>query len=122
MPTLIIVNDPKDWPLRFEGVELVSAKTYLTDGRYSNMRDAKIFNLCRSYRYQSIGYYVSLLAEARHHRPVPTITTIQDLKSQSIVRVYSDELDELMQKNLVTASVERVCAQHILRQKPCQKI
>ena len=100
MPTLIIVNDPKDWPLRFEGVELVSAKTYLTDGRYINMRDAKIFNLCRSYRYQSIGYYVSLLAEARHHRPVPTITTIQDLKSQSIVRVYSDELDELMQKNL----------------------
>jgi len=100
MSTLIIVNDTQDWPLKFEGVELVSARTYLTESRYSNMRDAKIFNLCRSYRYQSIGYYVSLLAEARHHRPVPTITTIQDLKSQSIVRVYSDELDELMQKNL----------------------
>ncbi|MDH4233362.1 MAG: RimK-like ATPgrasp N-terminal domain-containing protein, partial [Nitrospirota bacterium] len=52
------------------------------------------------YRYQSIGYYVSLLAEARRHKPVPTITTIQDLKSQSIVRAYSDELDELMQKSL----------------------
>ena len=102
MPILIIVNDPKDWPLQFEGVELVSAKTYLTDARYINMRDAKVFNLCRSYRYQSIGYYVSLLAEARHHKPVPTITTIQDLKSQSMVRAYSDELDDIIQKSLAS--------------------
>ena len=102
MPVLIIVNDPKDWPLKIDGVELVAAKTYLTDSRYSNMRGAKIFNLCRSYKYQSIGYYVSLLAEARHHKPVPTITTIQDLKSQGIMRVYSDELDELIQKSLAS--------------------
>jgi glutathione synthase/RimK-type ligase-like ATP-grasp enzyme len=100
VPTLIVVNDPKDWPLQLEGVELVPAKVYLSDARYINMRDAKVFNLCRSYRYQSIGYYVSLLAEARRHKPVPTITTIQDLKSQSIVRTYSDELDDLIQKSL----------------------
>jgi glutathione synthase/RimK-type ligase-like ATP-grasp enzyme len=100
VPTLIVVNDPKDWPLQLEGVELVPAKTYLSDARYINMRHAKVFNLCRSYRYQSIGYYVSLLAEARRHKPVPTITTMQDLKSQSIVRAYSDELDDLIQKSL----------------------
>jgi glutathione synthase/RimK-type ligase-like ATP-grasp enzyme len=100
VPILIIVNDPKDWPLQIAGADLVSAKTYLTDSRYIDLRNAKVFNLCRSYRYQSIGYYVSLLAEARHHKPVPTITTMQDLKSQSIVRVYSDELDDLIQRNL----------------------
>jgi glutathione synthase/RimK-type ligase-like ATP-grasp enzyme len=99
-PTLIVVDDLKDWPLQLEGVELVPAKSYLTDARYMNMRDAKVFNLCRSYRYQSIGYYVSLLAEARRHKPVPTITTMQDLKSQSIVRAYSGELDGLVQKSL----------------------
>lgn len=102
MSILIIVNDPKDWPLLIEGAEIVAAKTYLTDSSYSNMRGAKIFNLCRSYKYQSIGYYVSLLAEARHHKPVPTITTMQDLKSQSIVKVYTDELDELIQKNFAS--------------------
>ena len=102
MSILIIVNDPKDWPLQIEGAEIVAAKTYLTDSSYSNMRGAKIFNLCRSYKYQSIGYYVSLLAEARHHKPVPTITTMQDLKSKSIVRVYSDEMDELIQKNFAS--------------------
>lgn len=102
MSILIIVNDPRDWPLQIEGAEIVAAKTYLTDSSYSNMRGAKIFNLCRSYKYQSIGYYVSLLAEARHHKPVPTITTMQDLKSKSIVRVYSDEMDELIQKNFAS--------------------
>jgi glutathione synthase/RimK-type ligase-like ATP-grasp enzyme len=100
LPILIVVDDPGDWPLHLEGAELVSAKAYLTDPRYIDMREAKVFNLCRSYRYQSVGYYVSLLAEARRHKPVPTITTIQDLKNQSIVRGYAEELEELIQKNL----------------------
>ncbi len=47
----------------------------------------KLFNLCRSYRYQSSGYYVSLLAEARGHKPQPNVTAIQDLKSQTVVRL-----------------------------------
>ena len=100
MPILIIVNDPKDLTFRFEGVELVAAKTYLTDSRYAVMHGAKVFNLCTSYRYQSTGYYVSLLAAARGHKPVPNITTIQDLKSQTLVRLTSEELDELIGKSL----------------------
>jgi len=64
------------------------------------MKGARVFNLCRSYRYQSTGYYVSLLAAARGHKSVPSITTIQDLKSQAIVRVVSWELEEMMQKSL----------------------
>lgn len=100
MPILIIVNDPKDLPLKFEGVELVAAKTYLSDSRYALMRGAKVFNLCTSYRYQSTGYYVSLLAAARGHKPVPNITTIQDLKSQTLVRLASEDLDELIRKSL----------------------
>jgi glutathione synthase/RimK-type ligase-like ATP-grasp enzyme len=100
MPILIVVNNPNHWPLHVPGVELVAARSYLTDPKYSDLRGAKVFNLCRSYRYQSIGYYVSLLAEARGHKPLPSISTIQDLKSQSMVRFVSDELDELIQKNL----------------------
>jgi glutathione synthase/RimK-type ligase-like ATP-grasp enzyme len=98
--TLIVVNDPEDWPLALTGVELVPARVYLTDPHYSDMRGTRVYNLCRSYRYQSLGYYVSLLAEARGHRPLPSVTTVQDLKSQTIVRVASEELDELIQKSL----------------------
>ena len=99
-PILIIVNDPRELPLRFEGYELVSARAYLTDRRYADMKGVKVFNLCRSYRYQSTGYYVSLLAAARGHKPIPNISTIQDLKSQTIIRIASEELDELIQKSL----------------------
>lgn len=100
LPILIVVNDPGELPLRFEGCELVSAKNYLTDPAYALMRGAKVFNLCRSYRYQSTGYYVSLLASARGHKPIPSISTIQDMKTQAILRFASEELEELIQKSL----------------------
>lgn len=97
---LIVTNRPKDWPAEFENVSIVDARTYLTDPSYSELRGAKVFNLCRSYRYQSIGYYVSLLAEARGHKPLPSISTLQDIKTQAIVRLVSSELDELIGHSL----------------------
>jgi len=99
-PILIVVNDPAELPLRFEGCELVPAREYLTDRKYADMKGVKVFNLCRSYRYQSTGYYVSLLATARGHKPIPNISTIQDLKSPSIIRIASEELEEFIQKSL----------------------
>jgi glutathione synthase/RimK-type ligase-like ATP-grasp enzyme len=100
MQNLIVVNNPKDWTFQIRGVELVSARSYLTDETFSQMRQARVFNLCKSYRYQSIGYYVSLLAAARGHKPLPNISTIQDLKSQTLVRFVDDELDEVIQRSL----------------------
>jgi glutathione synthase/RimK-type ligase-like ATP-grasp enzyme len=107
MHSLVIVNKPKDWKLNIPGVEVVAAKAYLTDSKYSEIRNARIYNLCQSYRYQGLGYYVSLLAEARGHRSIPNITTIQDLKSQSIIRIISDELDQLTQRSLVRLKSNR---------------
>ncbi len=97
MLTLVIVDNPKDWNLNILDVEVVAAKAYLTDGRYSEIRNARIYNLCKAYRYQGLGYYVSLLAEARGHRAFPNVTTIQDLKLQSVFRGMSDEIDQLIQ-------------------------
>jgi glutathione synthase/RimK-type ligase-like ATP-grasp enzyme len=100
MPILFIVNKPRNWPLHVPGVEVVAARSYLTDPRFSQTRNVKVFNLCRSYRYQSLGYYVSLLASARGHKPLPSIATIQDMKSVSIVRLLSDDLEEVIQQSL----------------------
>jgi DNA-binding transcriptional MocR family regulator len=50
--------------------------------------------LCDSYRYQSLGYYVSLLAEARGHRPLPRAQTIEDLQSPNLVRLHREALAE----------------------------
>ncbi|MFN7096711.1 MAG: RimK family protein [Gammaproteobacteria bacterium] len=98
MRNLVVVNKSSDWIYDTENIEIVSAKTYLTDSNYAELRNIRVFNLCRSYKYQSNGYYVSLLAEARGHKVFPSITTIQDLKSLSITRVISDEIDDMIQR------------------------
>ena len=98
MSILLVVNNTKNWPLHIPGVEVITARAYLTDPAFSDDHTAKVFNLCRDYSYQSTGYYVSLLAAARGHKPLPDINTIQDLKSQHVVRALSDDLEEQIEK------------------------
>ncbi|MHB9117524.1 MAG: RimK family protein [Burkholderiales bacterium] len=100
MNILIVVNNPHDWPLDIPGVTVVPARAYLTDPAYGNDRYARVFNLCKTYRYQSLGYYVSLLAEARGHKPLPRANTLEDMQSQNLVRHLTENLDELIQKSL----------------------
>ena len=100
MKIYFVVNNPQSWPQDIPGVEIISAKAYLTDAKYSSERSAKVINLCRSYRYQTSGYYVSLLAAARGHKPLPSVQTIQDLKSPTMTRIVSSELEELIQHSL----------------------
>jgi glutathione synthase/RimK-type ligase-like ATP-grasp enzyme len=97
MTILLVVNNPTSWPLHIPGVVVTSARSYLTDPAYSEDRSAKVFNLCRSYSYQSSGYYVSLLAAARGHKPLPDVNTIQDMKSQYVVRALSEDMEEQIQ-------------------------
>lgn len=100
MRSLIVVERPNLWPLNVPDAEVVPARQYLTDPRFVELRHARVFNLCRSYSYQSLGYYVSLLAAARGHRPMPSITTIQDLRLSAVVRIISEDIEALVQRSL----------------------
>ncbi|WP_242918839.1 RimK family protein [Pontibacter liquoris] len=102
MRKIVVVDHPGDWEMVIEDVEVVDAQTYLTSTAYTDIRNARIFNLCRSYRYQSGGYYVSLLAEARGHKAIPSVTTMQDLKSPTIVRAITVEIEDLIKKSLAS--------------------
>ncbi len=108
MNILFVVTNPKDWPLEIPGVTLVAARTYLTDPKYFDYRAAKVFNLCRSYKYQSAGYYVSLLAAARGHHPLPSLATIQDLRFQGVARLRSEDLEETVEKAFKNMRVDHV--------------
>lgn len=107
MTILIVVENPRDWPLDIAGVSVVAARAYLTDPAWGEDRAARVFNLCRSYRYQSLGYYVSLLAEARGHKPLPRASTIEDLHARGLVRLLAEGLDELMQRTLAPIESDR---------------
>ena len=97
MKNFIVVNDVRHWPEIVSGAEIIDAQAYLTDPIFADSSRARIYNLCGSYRYQSLGYYVSLLAEARGHKPIPRARTIEDLQSPNLVRLLTETLDELVQ-------------------------
>lgn len=100
MKPLVIVDSPKRWPLHIPGTELVSTYDYLSDPTFGQGPGRKVFNLCRSLRYQSSGYYVSLLADARRHRPLPSVSAIQGFKLAPVIRAASEELADLIQTSL----------------------
>jgi len=100
MNTILVVTKPEDFPHTIEGVPVVSAKAYLTDQMYLSEKKLRVYNLCRYYRYQSAGYYVSLLAEARGHQAWPSVPTLQDFRSPSVIKSMSDDLYYLIQKSL----------------------
>ncbi len=107
MQILLVVNQNDNWPLNIEGVQIVTSRAYLSDPRFSRMRRVRVFNLCKSYSYQSVGYYVSLLAEARGHKPFPDAYSLMLMRSQQSVRFISDDLDELIQKSLAPLKSSR---------------
>ena len=102
MTNLIVVDDLEHWPAEIAGARVVDALTYLTAEEFSRGRGLRVFNLCGSYRYQQYGYYVSLLATARGQRPLPDVATIQDLKTRTLPRLASDDLDAVIQRSLHT--------------------
>ncbi|MCB1325316.1 MAG: RimK family protein [Spirochaetales bacterium] len=102
MRKFIVLNDPARWNFEVPDVEVLSAREYLLSDQLAEVKKARIFNLCHPYKYDSMAYYVSLLGEARGHKVIPNVMTIQDLKASGIVRVVSDELDELIDATLKT--------------------
>lgn len=102
MNSLLVVDAPKRWPLKIPGAEVVAARDYLTEQTYASNPGTKVFNMCRSYRYQTQGYYVSLLASARGHRPLPSVETMQDLRLSPLLRRAGQELSEEIQRDLRT--------------------
>jgi glutathione synthase/RimK-type ligase-like ATP-grasp enzyme len=107
MQILLVVNQNDKWPIKIEGVQIVTSRAYLSDPQFSLMRRVRVFNLCRSYSYQSVGYYVSLLAEARGHKPFPDAYSLMSMRSQQVVRFISDDLDVLIQRSLAPLKSKR---------------
>ena len=102
MRSLIVVENPKRWSFDVDGAEVVAARSYLVEPRFAAMRRVAVYNLCRRLGYQSVGYYVSLLAAARGHRPLPSVATIQALSQSPLVRIAGEDegLEREMQKAL----------------------
>lgn len=65
---------------RLEGVTLCTPDEYLEGDCEEALSDhITVINLSRSYQYLARGYYVSLLADARRQRVLPTLKMIEEI-------------------------------------------
>jgi glutathione synthase/RimK-type ligase-like ATP-grasp enzyme/gamma-glutamyl:cysteine ligase YbdK (ATP-grasp superfamily) len=76
---LVVVQDPRDAEGLPDGT-VVEVDRYLEGGGDVAEPGVTVVNLCRSTRYGSRGYYVSLLADARGQQVIPTVETSEGLQ------------------------------------------
>jgi len=104
MNILFVASQQQDWPIDIPGITFIPAHIYLSDPDYGDGNSTKVFNFCSNYRYQSQGYYVSLLAEARGHQPLPDVQAMKDLFSPSLVQDISEKLGSLIDCSFALAT------------------
>ena len=85
---LVVVSKLGDLP-ELDPDRLIDADAYLAGAAAG--RDSTVVNLCRSYRYRTKGYYVSLIADARGQRVLPSVEAIEGLSDHfGLVRVLHE--------------------------------
>lgn len=80
--TLIVVDDATV-NFQAEELEVITFDKYLQDYPKQDEPKTRIINLCDTSHYLSKGYYCSLLAEARQHKVLPSVSTINELRDIS---------------------------------------
>ena len=84
--TLIVADDAA--LLANAELSAISFEQYLSDYPKKDERKTRVINLCDTAIYLSRGYYCSLLAEARQHKGLPSVNTINDLREASDVTAF----------------------------------
>ena len=93
MNTLIVIDQKQEWPFELPGVAVVTARRYLAEPDSRPEGSLRVLNLCRTSRYQGRGYYVSLVAEARSQQPLPSVRTVEELKSNAYVQALQGPIN-----------------------------
>jgi glutathione synthase/RimK-type ligase-like ATP-grasp enzyme len=92
---VIVVEKASDWGSYYPSDNIVAAQDYLKEAISVDDERVQVINLCRSYKYLGVGYYVSLLAEARGHKVIPSVRAINDLRKRAL---YGLDIEDLNQK------------------------
>jgi glutathione synthase/RimK-type ligase-like ATP-grasp enzyme len=85
---LVVIDKPEDWKPYFPSDQIISSREYLTGPQGVQPTGTRILNLCQTEKYLSRGYFVSLLAEARGHKVLPGVESINDLNRRGISDLF----------------------------------
>ena len=97
---LIVVDRLADFRWSQAGRSVVTTREYITKPQAFAEAGTRVINLSRSYAYLGAGYYGSLLAEARSHRVIPTVDTIQELRSKTLYGHALPDLEEELNRRV----------------------
>ncbi|WP_431025927.1 RimK family protein [Halomonas sp. H5] len=93
----IVVDKLSDWSPYYPSDDLIAADDYLSrsplDGESGTTR---VLNLCGDLEYLGRGYYVSLLAQARGQRVLPTVETLNQLARKPLIDLELEGLEPLL--------------------------
>lgn len=105
-PIFIVVDNPQDWKAYYPSDNVISVQDYLSHDKQYKLPNTHIINLCRSYKYLTNGYYCSLLAEARRHKVMPSVRTINDLSNKSLYSLDIESVNQLLEKRLQDSQID----------------
>ncbi|MBQ1784816.1 MAG: RimK family protein [Gammaproteobacteria bacterium] len=98
---LIVVDRLEHWQPFYPSSAVVSLPDYLSGKAVPAKAEAvRVINLCNSSEYLSEGYYCSLLAEARGHKVMPTVPTLNDLRSRGLYLLQLEGIEGVLEKKL----------------------
>ncbi len=98
--TLIVIDNRSDWAPYYPSEQVITFADYMNGNYPLGQSRTRVINLSRSFGYLSQGYYCSLLAEARGHKVIPSVRTLNDLSKRSLYRIHLDDLSQSLSKAL----------------------
>lgn len=107
---LIIVDSGAKWLSSEKSRYIIRAQDYIANKlppEIAGKNNLRIVNLCSDYSYLKMGYYCSLLADARGHRCIPGTS---DIVHTNWKRIHKTALPEL--EAILNAHAENLVLQH----------
>lgn len=95
---LIVVDREEDFKWPGPNRQVLTAKDFVKEPIKKSAASSRVINLCRDYSYLSLGYYSSLLAEARGQKVIPSVETLLDLNWKRIYQTELPEINDLLRK------------------------
>ncbi len=108
MDTIIVTEKGNHPAVSSLGTRVISPGEYIRSTEYLLKSTKNIVNLCDEYDYQSTGYYISLLAEARGQKVIPSVNIMIDFKLPSLIRGDAEDFDKMIQQALESVTTDTV--------------
>lgn len=82
----VLLSSLNDWQPYCATDSVLSVSDYL-EHQYEGLNPKLVINLANDYSYNSEGYYCSLLAQARGHKVIPGVETLNKLEAETGIRM-----------------------------------